>query len=95
MTNCYCFINPACQHRYAKDGNNVGPVETPPPPPIRLQWDLKNEELLNAIDVCYNTAQKMLNDLDLRILMCTKYGKGNCIIYTELYYGYIIVPNSY
>ncbi|XP_026315615.1 carnitine O-palmitoyltransferase 1, liver isoform [Hyposmocoma kahamanoa] len=61
---------------YAQDGNNVGPVETPPPAPIRMQWDLKNEELLNAIDVSYNVAQKLLNDVDLRILMYTKYGKG-------------------
>lgn len=71
---------PVCQYRYAKDGNNVGPVESPPPAPIRLQWDLKNEELLNAIDVSYNVAQKLLNDVDLRILMYTKYGKGNTAV---------------
>lgn len=52
-------------------------METPPPAPIRLQWDLNNEDTLGAIDISYNVAQKLLNDVDLRILMYTKYGKGN------------------
>lgn len=61
---------------YDSDGNTIGTVETPPPAPIRLQWDLNKEEILNAIDVSYNVAQKLLNDVDLRILMFTEYGKG-------------------
>ncbi|XP_053623682.1 carnitine O-palmitoyltransferase 1, liver isoform [Plodia interpunctella] len=61
---------------YAPDGNTIGNVEAPPPVPIRLQWELNNEELLKAIDVSYNVAQKLLNDVDLKILMYTKYGKG-------------------
>ncbi|XP_028162157.1 carnitine O-palmitoyltransferase 1, liver isoform [Ostrinia nubilalis] len=61
---------------YTEDGNTKGTVETPPPPPARLQWDLNKEETLSAIDLSYNVAQKLLNDVDLRILMYTKYGKG-------------------
>lgn len=63
--------------RYTPDGNCLGSVETPPPTPLRLQWDLKNDELLKSIDISYNVAQKLLNDVDLRILMYTKYGKGD------------------
>lgn len=62
--------------RYAPDGNTLGAVESPPPAPIRLQWDLGHEDLLKSIDVSYNIAQKLLNDVDLRILMYTNYGKG-------------------
>ncbi|KAI5641402.1 choline/Carnitine o-acyltransferase domain-containing protein [Phthorimaea operculella] len=61
---------------YGPDGNCHGTCETPPPAPIRMQWDLSNEELVAAIDVSYNVAQKLLNDVDLRILHYTKYGKG-------------------
>ncbi|XP_068617663.1 carnitine O-palmitoyltransferase 1, liver isoform [Battus philenor] len=64
------------QNGYTPEGNTHGTVETPPPPPIRLQWDLQKEELMKAIDVSYNVAQKLLNDVDLRILMYTQYGKG-------------------
>ncbi|KAF9799184.1 hypothetical protein SFRURICE_006444 [Spodoptera frugiperda] len=61
---------------YGPDGNTLGTVDSPPPAPIRLQWDLGNEDLLKSIDISYNVAQKLLNDVDLRILMYTKYGKG-------------------
>ncbi|XP_049885922.1 carnitine O-palmitoyltransferase 1, liver isoform [Pectinophora gossypiella] len=61
---------------YNPDGNALGTAEAPPPQPTRLQWDLNKEEILNAIDVSYNVAQKLLNDVDLRILHYTKYGKG-------------------
>lgn len=61
---------------YAPDGNTVGAVETPPPAPIRLQWELENEDLTKAIDISYGVAQKLLNDVDLKILMFKKYGKG-------------------
>lgn len=72
--------------RYAPDGNTIGVVETPPPVPIRLQWDLENEELTKAIDTSFSVAQKLLNDVDLRILMYTKYGKGE-FLYNRLKKG--------
>ncbi|XP_061706230.1 carnitine O-palmitoyltransferase 1, liver isoform [Cydia pomonella] len=61
---------------YAPDGNTRGSVETPPPAPIRLQWELEHEDLSKAIDSSYCVAQKLLNDVDLKILMYNKYGKG-------------------
>lgn len=70
-------------YRYSPDGNTLGTVESPPPAPIRLQWDLANEELTKAIDTSFVVAQKLLNDVDLRILMYTKYGKGLFYIHTH------------
>lgn len=70
-----------CHHyrRYLQDGNARGTVEAPPPAPTRLQWELGTKELVKNIDVSYNVAQQLLNDVDLKILMFTKYGKGkNC-----------------
>lgn len=64
---------------YTADGNTHGIIETAPPPPIRLQWDLNKEELMKGIDISYNIAQNLLNDVDLRILTYTQYGKGEII----------------
>ncbi|XP_028032925.1 carnitine O-palmitoyltransferase 1, liver isoform [Bombyx mandarina] len=61
---------------YQPDGNTKGTIVTNPPAPIRLQWELNKEEILSAIDISYSVAHKLLNDVDLRILMYTKYGKG-------------------
>ncbi|XP_050683396.1 carnitine O-palmitoyltransferase 1, liver isoform [Leptidea sinapis] len=64
------------QYGYLPDGNARGEVQCAPPPPVRLQWDLAAEEVAVAIDTSFNTAQKLLNDVDLDILMFTHYGKG-------------------
>ncbi|XP_041987683.1 carnitine O-palmitoyltransferase 1, liver isoform [Aricia agestis] len=64
------------EYGYKEDGNAKGPVDSPPPAPTRLQWELNNEDLLKAIDISYGVAEKLLNDVDLKILMYTKYGKG-------------------
>ncbi|CAG4942207.1 unnamed protein product [Colias eurytheme] len=64
------------QYGYLEDGNARGPVDAPPPAASRLQWELTNDELLASIDMSYSVAQKLLNDVDLKILMFTKYGKG-------------------
>ncbi|KAG7313641.1 hypothetical protein JYU34_000799 [Plutella xylostella] len=61
---------------YNSKGDALGTVETPPPPPTRLQWELQSEPLVKALDTSYEVSQKILNDVDLRILMYTKYGKG-------------------
>ncbi|XP_077301169.1 carnitine O-palmitoyltransferase whd [Arctopsyche grandis] len=61
---------------YDEKGNCLGEVTTKPPSPIRLQWDLKSEEYNDSVQISYNVAQKLVNDLDLRILMYSKYGKG-------------------
>lgn len=66
--------------RYDEHGNARGSVQAPPPAPARLQWEFP-DTLLAAIDTSYRVATALLNDVDLRILMFTGYGKGfmkNC-----------------
>lgn len=46
-----------------------------PPPPIRLQWDIKHE-CQAAIDTALKLANTLIADLDLRIYVHEKYGKG-------------------
>ncbi|CAG9557982.1 unnamed protein product [Danaus chrysippus] len=60
---------------YSESGDALGPVPSPPPPPVRLQWEL-SPALLSAVDVSYKLARELLQDVDLRILMYTDYGKG-------------------
>ncbi|XP_063244784.1 carnitine O-palmitoyltransferase 1, liver isoform isoform X2 [Bacillus rossius redtenbacheri] len=60
---------------YAPDGHVQGVPEFSPPPPTRLQWDLK-QPCVEAIEKSFQVAEKLLNDVDLRILMHTAYGKG-------------------
>lgn len=61
---------------YDSNGDSQGSLDLVPPTPIRLQWNLSDNELLKAIDTSYNVALKLLNDVDLKILMFTGYGKG-------------------
>lgn len=61
---------------YDEKGNAVGSIDMKVPMPTRLQFDLDNEKAKEAIDVSFKTAQNLLNDVDLRILMYTGYGKG-------------------
>lgn len=69
--------------RYQEDGNTKGTVENPPPAPTHLQWELNKEELLAAIDTSNSVAQKLLNDVDLKILMYQRYGKGMSAMVTD------------
>lgn len=41
-----------------------------------MSWDLNNEACLSAIDEAHIAAQKLLNDLQLRIYVHDHYGKG-------------------
>jgi carnitine O-palmitoyltransferase 1, liver isoform len=49
--------------------------EVLPPIPTRLSWEF-NEPILKTIDEAYDDAQKVLRDVELRILMHDFYGKG-------------------
>ncbi|RVE44943.1 hypothetical protein evm_010368 [Chilo suppressalis] len=83
---------------YDENGNSKGTVDTPPPAPIRLQWELDKEEIMTGIDVSYNVANKLLNDVDLRILMYTKYGKGfmkTCRVSPDAYIQLILQLSYY
>lgn len=41
-----------------------------------MSWDLNNDACLSAIDEAHIAAQKLLNDLQLRIYVHDHYGKG-------------------
>lgn len=83
---------------YDADGNTKGTVEAPPPQPTRLQWELESGEAQAAIGVSNGVAQKLLNDVDLRILMYTKYGKGfmkSCRVSPDAYIQLILQLSYY
>ncbi|XP_050422523.1 carnitine O-palmitoyltransferase 1, liver isoform-like isoform X2 [Adelges cooleyi] len=59
---------------YQADGHTKGTPEFEPPKPIRLQWNL--DPALDAIEKSYQVALELVNDIDLRILAFSDYGKG-------------------
>ncbi|XP_035909670.1 carnitine O-palmitoyltransferase 1, liver isoform isoform X1 [Anopheles stephensi] len=66
----------ATNPRYDENGNTVGIPEFEPPTPKRLTWDLNDRVTQDAIEEAHIAAQKLLNDVDLRILVHDAYGKG-------------------
>lgn len=62
--------------RYDEQGNTIGIPEFQPPTPQRMSWDLNNELCLSSIHEADLAAQKLLNDLQLRIYVHDNYGKG-------------------
>lgn len=61
--------------RYKEDGHTKGSPEFDPPVPSRLHWNL-NTQCIEAIDNSYLVADKLLNDVELRIYVHDNYGKG-------------------
>ncbi|XP_076376106.1 carnitine O-palmitoyltransferase whd isoform X2 [Megalopta genalis] len=61
--------------QYGEDGYNKGEPEFSPPSPIRLQWDLTSK-CIDAIGESLEVAEKLLNDVELRIYVHDAYGKG-------------------
>ncbi|XP_023170775.1 carnitine O-palmitoyltransferase 1, liver isoform isoform X2 [Drosophila hydei] len=59
---------------YDETGNTKGIPEFTPPTPTRLHWDLK--PCLPQIEEATICATKLINELDLRILVHQEYGKG-------------------
>lgn len=66
----------AIQNRYDENGNTLGIPEFEPPKPKRLAFDLDNTVALDAIQEAHLAAQQLLNDVDLRIFVHDRYGKG-------------------
>ncbi|CAH1800298.1 unnamed protein product [Owenia fusiformis] len=60
---------------YREDGHCKGEPEMVPPNPIRLQWDL-SPECIEVIHNSLDVAEKLLNDVDLHLMMHDAYGKG-------------------
>lgn len=61
---------------YDENGNCKGPLELQPPSPQRLAWDLSNGACLAKINEAYEDGQKLISDLQLRVLIHNRYGKG-------------------
>uniref|UniRef100_A0A1I8NSM7 carnitine O-palmitoyltransferase n=1 Tax=Stomoxys calcitrans TaxID=35570 RepID=A0A1I8NSM7_STOCA len=59
---------------YDENGNTRGTPEFQPPSPTRLSWKL--EPCLTQIEEATLDANKLINDIDLRILVHNQYGKG-------------------
>lgn len=62
-------------HRYDDNGDLVEKPEIVPPPPTRLQWNI-SEECLGAIEESVQITEKLINDIELKILKFDYYGKG-------------------
>ncbi|RZB39047.1 carnitine O-palmitoyltransferase 1, liver isoform [Asbolus verrucosus] len=61
--------------RYDENGNTLGKPEIVPPAPIRLNWEIKYE-CQNAIEKSLSVVADLINDIDLRIYVHERYGKG-------------------
>lgn len=70
------IMDEVIEHPYDDNGNCIGTPEFQPPSPQRMSWDLNNDACLAAINASHLDAQKLLNDLHLRIYVHDNYGKG-------------------
>ncbi|XP_048771840.2 carnitine O-palmitoyltransferase 1, liver isoform-like isoform X2 [Ostrea edulis] len=60
---------------YTEEGNCKGEITTPPPNPIRLEWDLP-KPCLRVIENSLEAAKQLIADVDLELLVHNQYGKG-------------------
>ncbi|ENN80944.1 hypothetical protein YQE_02649, partial [Dendroctonus ponderosae] len=61
--------------RFDPNGNTLGNPEFTPPPPCRLSWDIKFD-CQNSIEASLYVANTLIEDIDLRIYVHDRYGKG-------------------
>ena len=71
----YVMSQETNNRQYKEDGCTDGTPEFTPPSPTRLQWDL-NPKVIAVIEESNEVAQKLLNDVELRIYVHDAYGKG-------------------
>lgn len=71
----FCLAHDFSGNKYDENGNCTGSVDSTPPPPLRLKWDLE-PQCVEVIDMCTLSAQESIKDVDLRLLMHSAYGKG-------------------
>jgi carnitine O-palmitoyltransferase 1 len=62
-------------YRYTSEGNCKGVAEFVPPSPIRLRWEMP-KACVDRIESSYQVALALLNDVDLRLLVHSAFGKG-------------------
>jgi len=60
---------------YNEDGRVAVGNGAEPPSPLKLKWDIP-DELVTTVMKCHDTAQALLNDLDLKIVVFKDFGKG-------------------
>ncbi|KAG4073892.1 hypothetical protein HA402_014097 [Bradysia odoriphaga] len=70
------IMEEAAVNGYDETGNTKGVKEFDPPMPLRLSWNLDETVAIPAIEEAYESAQKLIQDIDLRILVHNQYGKG-------------------
>ncbi|GJQ68704.1 hypothetical protein Trydic_g17240 [Trypoxylus dichotomus] len=69
------IITEELKNRFTESGDVVGEIDKTPPPPIRLQWELK-PDCIAQIENAARNAQSLIDDLDLKIYAYDQYGKG-------------------
>ncbi|XP_050540748.1 carnitine O-palmitoyltransferase 1, liver isoform isoform X2 [Daktulosphaira vitifoliae] len=76
MSHLWEFIifDEAAKSGYQENGHTKGVPEFEPPKPIRLHWNLN--PALDVIEKSYQVALELINDIDLRILAFSDFGKG-------------------
>ncbi|KAI6172014.1 Carnitine O-palmitoyltransferase [Aphelenchoides besseyi] len=70
----YVLLKDYCVRGYDEAGNCTGEAETVCHPE-RLKWSL-NEEVQQNIEVSMQVAQKLIDDVEMALLVWTEYGKG-------------------
>lgn len=70
------IMDEVTENPYDESGNCKGTPELRPPSPQKMEWDLNNDACLTAINAAHEDAQKLLNDLQLRIYVHDDYGKS-------------------
>ncbi|XP_055951859.1 carnitine O-palmitoyltransferase 1, liver isoform-like isoform X1 [Argiope bruennichi] len=71
----FCLCQEFNSNPYTEEGNCIGEIKNNIFPPSRLKWDFSSE-IVELIDNCRESAQRAINDVDLRLLMHDAYGKG-------------------
>ncbi|VDM08500.1 unnamed protein product [Wuchereria bancrofti] len=70
----FCAIKTVCEYNYDENGNTRGQVESIPKYD-RLRWHITSE-LNTTIMKCFRTGRALIDDVEMALLVWTKYGKG-------------------
>jgi len=70
----FVVLKDLCLHGYAEDGNCKGTPQTILHPE-RLNWSL-DKNCLEQIKISLEEAQKLIDDVEMALLVWTEYGKG-------------------
>lgn len=71
----FCIAKEALELKYDADGSTIGEVESVPPNPSKLKWDL-HPECIDLVRSSVLEAQAIINEVDLKVYYHADYGKG-------------------